>query len=654
MKKSLMSLMSSLLFLLIATSAADADTWAKTYGGSSSDFANAIQQTSDGGYIAAGGNSSLSAGYYDFWVLKLDGSGNVKWQQNYGGAKSDTVKSIKQTSDRGYIAVGYTESFCSWNCSGYGDAWVLKLDSTGNIEWQKTYGDSRADSAQSVQQTSDGGYIVAGYTYSIGSAHGNAWLLKLNPLGDIEWQKVYGGDVGERADVVLQTSDGGYIIGGSAGLRNGDAWILKLDSGGNIEWQMAYGGVNGESVESIYRATGGGYWVLANIAGIPWILKLESTGDIEWQKMYWKEGYGGYPSGHLTADGGFIVVSDAAGASPTGYDFWALKLDANGNIEWQRTYGGSGFDSARSVQQTSDGGYIMAGFTSSFGAVNVDAWIVKLDASGSVADCSGVIIRKADAVASNTDATAINTSAMASDTAVTPLASNAIVTDTLVAPGVVCIETAPNISVNPISLNFGSVELPASSIQSVTISNTADADLLISSINITGLNSGDFSQTNNCSTVPRSGSCVVTVIFTPTSIGLKSAALNISSNDPDTPSLNVPLTGEGIDTIPPVVTVTTNTAILWPPNHKMVDVLIGGSAGDSGSGIASVEIRVTDEYGIYNMTVPAFGHMVQLEAWREGTDKDGRHYIITAVVTDMAGNQTSGSTMVSVPHDQRN
>ncbi len=305
---------------------------------------------------------------------------------------------------------------------------------------------------------------------------------------------------------------------------------------------------------------------------------------------------------------------------------------------------------------------------------------------------------------------------------------------------------APDISSSTALIAFGAIELGSSATQSLSISNIGAAELSINSISISGLDSNQFSQTNNCSSVASNAACSISVAFSPISLGAKNASLNIASNDPDTPTLTIPLTGSGVDTIPPttssmisgvpgnhgwyksdvqltltstdnyagsgvkeihyiidgsetvvagssatftvslegahivsyfakdnadnsetahvlsvkidktppsIPSFSTNPGMLWPPNHKMVDVLISGSAADYGSDVASVVISVVDEYGVYNMTGLSFGGTVRLEAWREGTDRDGRQYTITAVVTDKAGNRSTATTAVLVPHDMR-
>ena len=191
--------------------------WARTYGeGLPTYIKRCLQQTSDGGYVVLGEIGT------NVWIVKLDLDGDIQWQRTYGQGISVKAHSIQQTSDEGYIFAGYI--FTSGSSD---DVWIVKLDLDGDIEWQRTYGGSSIDKAYSIQQTSDGGYIVAGETWSLGANPYDFWILKLDSNGDIIWQRAYGGSGIERAYSIQQTSDGGYIV---AGETASDLWVLKLDS----------------------------------------------------------------------------------------------------------------------------------------------------------------------------------------------------------------------------------------------------------------------------------------------------------------------------------------------------------------------------------------------------------------------------------------
>ena len=390
-------------------------TWAKTYGGSPSAYAySSIQQTSDGGFIFAG-RTGNGAGSYDIWVLKLNSSGNVTWQKTYGGPNWDDARSVQQTSDGGYIVGGSTSSY---GAGGY-DFWVLKLTSTGSVSWQKTYGGPNSEEARSIQQTSDGGYIVAGDTSSYGAGEEDYWVLKLNSTGNVTWQKTYGGPNNEDVRSIQQTSDGGYIVGGSTSSYGDgllDIWLLKLNSSGNVTWQKTYGGSSKDGARSVQQTSDGGYIVGGSTGGFIfyddfYLLKLNASGNIVWQKTYGGPNIEEAYSIQQTSDGGYIVAGQTTSYGAGSYDIWLLKLNSTGNVTWQKTYGGGGEDHAESIQQTSDGGYIVSAWTTSYGPF--ENWVLKIDANGNIPGCGLIQNTSANSFYSlnssaNTSVTAMN------------------------------------------------------------------------------------------------------------------------------------------------------------------------------------------------------------------------------------------------------
>ncbi len=358
----------------------------KTFGGSGNDYARSVKQTTDGGYIVAGSTASFGAGGYDVYILKLDSNENLVWQKTFGGNGNDEAYSIQQTTDGGYIVAGDTSSFGN---GGY-DVYILKLNSNGTLIWQKTFGGNSFDEAYSIQQTTDGGYIVAGYTHSFGAFYGDAYVLKLNSDGSLAWQKTFDRNGDDWANSVQETIDGGYIVAGCTyPFKDFDVYILKLNSDGSLAWQETFvGDVGNDEAYSIQQTTDGGYIVAGYThsfgAGCydAYILKLNSDGSLAWQNAYGGSGYDYACSIQQTTDGGYIVAGHT-GSFGAGYeDVYVLKLNSDGSLTWQKTFGGSNYDEAYAVELTADGGYIVAGYTRSFGAVNYDAYILKLDSNG--------------------------------------------------------------------------------------------------------------------------------------------------------------------------------------------------------------------------------------------------------------------------------
>jgi len=334
---------------ILKLSSTGAIEWQRAYGGGDYDYARGIKQTSDDGYIVGGSTFSFGAGEKESWILKLNSAGDIEWQHKYGGDRWDHVSSILQTNDGGYVFVGCTGSFGA----GSVDIWILKLSSAGDIEWQETYGGRYDDKSRSIQQTIDGGYIVAGLTNSFDVLDDeDIWVLKLSSEGDIEWQKTYGESRDDEAQSIQQTIDGGYIVAGwtnsfSDGYDDDiwdgyddDIWVLKLSSEGDIEWHKIYGGDDVDRALAIQQTDDRGYIVAGwtNSFGVAddediWVLKLSSEGDIEWQKAYGGNYSQDYARAVLQAyDGGYVIAGATRSWGAGEEDVWILKLSPSGEI----------------------------------------------------------------------------------------------------------------------------------------------------------------------------------------------------------------------------------------------------------------------------------------------------------------------------------
>ena len=307
--------------------------FARTYGGANEDRAFSVQQTTDGGYIVAGLTNSFVASGSDIFLIKTDASGNIQWAKTYG--ETDyyyLARFVQQTSDGGYIVAGYTYSFAMGS-----DIFLIKTDENGNLEWAKTYGGTDWEEVYSVQQTSDGGYIVAGYTYSFGADGRDIFLIKTDENGNLEWAKTYGGTNDEWAYSVRQTSGGGYIVAGytySFGAGGRDIFLIKTDANGNLEWAKTYGGTDFDYAYSVQQTSGGGYIVagytesFATGGGI-FLIKTDEFGNVQWSKTY--GGNRAY-SVQQTSDGGYIVAGETHSFGAGYYDIFLIKTDANGDI----------------------------------------------------------------------------------------------------------------------------------------------------------------------------------------------------------------------------------------------------------------------------------------------------------------------------------
>lgn len=451
--------------ICIIFSQAPAIEWQNTISGNFYDYLYAMQPTSDGGYIIGSTSSSSisgdktenAIGSYDYWIIKLDSIGTIIWQNNIGGSSKDYLRSIQQTTDGGYIVGGYSESGLSGDkteaSNGLNDYWVIKLDSVGIIEWQNTIGGSNQDYLYSIRQTTDGGYILGGYSYSEisgdkttgtigGTGSADYWVIKLTPTGIIEWQKIIGGTSGEYLFQVEQTTDGGFILGGDSysgisgdktegSLGRNDYWIIKLDSIGSIVWQNVIGGQYYDNFVALQQTSDGGYILggysdsgifgdkteMAFGGNDYWVVKIDSTGAVEWENTIAGTLSDYFRCVSQTEDGGYIVGGYSG--SPValdkteinkGYnDYWVLKLNNIGEIEWQDVIGGSSSDYLYYVHQTEDGGFLLAGDSNSDISVDktentlgtTDIWVVKLEGPTCVPvaeicnaiddDCNGIV-----------------------------------------------------------------------------------------------------------------------------------------------------------------------------------------------------------------------------------------------------------------------
>jgi len=356
-------------------------TWSKTYTATivpSADRFGQVIPTSDGGYMAVSSNA----------LIKLDESGNIVWQKQY--TQLSTSRRVVQNIDGEYVVVGKV----SGSSPSEGNVIVLKADSYGNILWQKVYGGVNDDQVSSFVSTSDAGYVLAGQTYSFrwsGSSASAAWIFKIDTLGNIVWQKFYDGNGVDEATSISLTNDGGFIVSGQTNSFSASvapkAWIFKVDSNGSMLWQKAFSAsVFGQSdyANKILQLADGNYLVVGSLgSGDAWIAKLDGSGNPIWQKTYGGISGESFNSIVPTSDGGFIIQGNTFSFGSGSQDGWVLKLDNFGNIVWQKTYGGINNDAISSVFPTLDGYYILGGYIN-FVNSESDAWVIKMDANGNI------------------------------------------------------------------------------------------------------------------------------------------------------------------------------------------------------------------------------------------------------------------------------
>ncbi|MHA2244849.1 MAG: hypothetical protein ACXADY_07755 [Candidatus Hodarchaeales archaeon] len=356
--------------------------WTQTYGGTENDVASSLLQTTDGGLALSGLTTSSGTGA-DMWLVKTDDNGVMQWDQTYGGINSDWATTLLQTTDGGFILAGTTDSFGA----GWYDMWLVKTDENGVMQWNQTYGGTGNENAWALLRTApDGGFALAGGTTSFGTG-GDMWLVKTDVTGVMQWNQTYGGTGSDGASSLLQTTDGGFVLAGltsSFGAGNSDMFLVKTDVNGGLQWTQTYGGTGNDWISTLLQTTDGGF-ALAGLTSSfgagnsdMFLVKTDVNGVMQWNQTY-----GGAESDCAntliqTSDGGFILAGNTRSyGDENDADMWLVKTDANGNVQWDQTYGGAESDIANTLIQTLDGGFILAGHTKSYGAGSDDMWVIK-------------------------------------------------------------------------------------------------------------------------------------------------------------------------------------------------------------------------------------------------------------------------------------
>ena len=352
--------------------------WNRIYGGTEGEGASSLIQTSYGAYVVAGYTKSYGAGLDDFWLIGTDETGEMLWNMTYGGYEIDRGQSVVETSDGGYAVAGYTESFGS----GSRDFWLIGTDSTGNELWNQTYGGLYNDVATSLIQPADAIYAIAGYTESYGAGGYDFWLIKTNGEGIALWNKTYGGTDNDYLASLIQTSDAGYALAGSTQSFNAggdyDFWLVKTDADGNELWNQTYGGLGSDEYAfSVVETSDGGYAMVGIHGGNILLVKTDGGGNMQWQREHSEGGHAEAHSLVETSDGGYAT---AGWTDSLGYPCsWLAKTDSEGNMMWSHTYGHYPFtydSGVYSLIQTDDERYVMAGYILQLPLV-ADLWLIK-------------------------------------------------------------------------------------------------------------------------------------------------------------------------------------------------------------------------------------------------------------------------------------
>lgn len=387
----------------------------ETYGGSKNDVAKSVIATSDGGFAVLGFTQSMDGDVsgkdnenYDYWVLKFDSNALLEWNKTYGGSGDDRGSQLIETSDGGYMLIGYSDSSdkdVSFN-NGNRDFWVVKIDISGAILWEKSFGYEGVDEGVSILETSDNHFILSGVldvTASGGEgnigrntamhAGGDYWSIKINALGDIVWSRFYGGSFTDAPTGVIEDINNDLItVGGSdsndVDISNNkgtyDFWVVKSNSSGNIIWEKSYGGLEIDEARDVVSSDNGNHIIVGdtrseeqdvsvnNGAADLWILKITDNGDVLWEKSLGGSNFDVARSINSTFDNGFIIAGSSRSSDGNvnenkgQNDAWIVKISNAGELLWEKTVGGTEIDFAYDAVQLTNGTIIAVGETSSF------------------------------------------------------------------------------------------------------------------------------------------------------------------------------------------------------------------------------------------------------------------------------------------------
>ncbi len=380
-----MLIVALLVAINVATAKEGVLKWDEEFGGGQEDRGRAVVEAHDGGYVIVGDTASKGAGDRDVWIIKIDVDGEHEWDKTFGTTYEDLGFSITATSDGGYLIAGYTASGSNRDDR---DLWLIKIDSNGSKEWDRTYGGAEQEEGRSVVEVSTGGFIIVGSTSSYGQGKLDLWVLRTDENGTELWNMTYGWPNRDEGRQIIEASDGGFAIaarGEPVGAANLDMWLVKIASDGAEEWNETWGGSKMDEAWSIAEADDGSFistgrtYSYGKGTADMILVKVDSDGGEVWVRTY---GDANAEQGRFitnTTDNEFLITGRTKSYGSGDHDFWLLKVDENGTELLNRTYGGSGWDDGRGICIGSDGGYAVVGWTGSYGSGGDDLWLLGVE-----------------------------------------------------------------------------------------------------------------------------------------------------------------------------------------------------------------------------------------------------------------------------------
>lgn len=356
--------------------------WERTFGGTGDDRAFCLVKSGDGGFLVVGSSTSFDSGKTFAWIVRIDQDGNMLWNRTYEERDGSEFRSAIRTDD-GFLLVGNT--FAS---SGDEDGWIVRIDEQGNVMWNATLGGGKTDKLFSASTVSDG-FILVGLTYSMGRNASDAWVVKIDASGRVLWNKTYGGNRDNVFRAVVATGKNEYVcVGYTNSIGNGDydVWLVKMDENGTLQWSSTYAGV-GSDMGYALTVTRDGYVIagethsFGNGDAKAFVLKTDLNGKLLWQRAYGGQQFDSIDSIIPSSSGEFVVAGFTFSFGKGQRDFWIFNVDDSGNVLWSRTQGREGFEEAYSILEVAKDRFVVAGWTNSIGNGEYDYYVVEMKVS---------------------------------------------------------------------------------------------------------------------------------------------------------------------------------------------------------------------------------------------------------------------------------
>ena len=362
-------------------------TFTRTFGGNRHDRGINLLQTRDGGYAIVGYTSSPDAMREDVYLVRMDAEGALLWSNNYGGEATDNGWAIVETEDGGFLITGFTNSFGA----GEMDIYLVRTDAVGNMLWERTFGGPENEYGWAMVPTTDGGYVLAGQTDSFGEGDQDGYLVKVNADGEEVWSQTVGGPREDRLFSIDQSADDGFILVGTTrgfGAGSRDVYLVKVTGSGELVWTQLFGEALDDVGHAVRQTSDRGYIITGYTQSFgaqhydSWLIKTDEAGVSQWQTFYGGAGDDRTIYGEQTDDGGYIMIGYTQSFESIGWDLFLVRADSSGEVIWHQTFGGRAEDTGYTVRQTADNGFILTGETYSSGEGNGDMYVIKVNQDG--------------------------------------------------------------------------------------------------------------------------------------------------------------------------------------------------------------------------------------------------------------------------------